>query len=61
MFSCYYLCVFVHAHYLVFVFPSLILISAGFDAADGDENNYGMYDTAICAIPAFVFVACCFV
>ena len=22
--------------------PSIIFISAGFDAADGDENNYGM-------------------
>ncbi len=30
--------------------PSIIFISAGFDAADGDENNYGMYDAA--ALPA---------
>jgi acetoin utilization deacetylase AcuC-like enzyme len=22
--------------------PSIIFVSAGFDAADGDENNYGM-------------------
>ncbi len=24
--------------------PSIIFVSAGFDAADGDENNYGMYE-----------------
>jgi hypothetical protein len=30
--------------------PSIIFISAGFDAADGDENNYGMYDNPISAL-----------
>ncbi len=38
--------------------PSIIFISAGFDAADGDENNYGMCDaTAQHAVPSEMLTA----
>ena len=38
--------------------PSIIFISAGFDAADGDENNYGMCVRRVNTVQLCVFTPC---